>query len=52
MPGEEETVREERDNPPTHAGEEGRRSRPLSQELAGVARWGFRAKMAGFPLPS
>jgi len=40
-PGEEETVREERDKPPTHTGEEGRRSRLLSQELAGAARWGF-----------
>jgi len=40
-PAEEETVREERDKPPTHTGEEGRRSRRLSQELAGAARWGF-----------
>jgi len=40
-PGEEETLREERDNPPTPAGVEGRRSRSLSQELAGLARWGF-----------
>ena len=40
-PGEEETVREERDKPPTHTGEEGQRSRPLSQELAGAARWGY-----------